>query len=763
MYKFVFTVFIALVFTFTNLIFAQEGSLNVQVTGLPLGVDARVLIYRNNVFVDQLEVSGALSLPAGEYIVGAIATEGEGFVPDPPASQRVQLIANQSANLTINYIPRGTGTGGPRTPNGDLVICEVGHTSTIDPNGTAFPSAWIEVFNPTNQPINLVNYQLRSLDRLRDEQIFSLPEISVPQGKYALIRGRFDDILVNGPNLAFIDNGNREGSSEKIYPVWGTAHGSYSGFVELVRAGQSVDYVKWGDQLDFIRDPSPVETNAWSGAAITFRGDLGVDSFVGGSFSRNSNCSDSNQAFDWHVQRFATPGGPNDVPQNAVDEDFDGIPDSAEVSGGTFAGIDLHAIGARVQQKDIFVEVDIMEAESHMVRIEGRGVINLGVLPREEALDQITAVFDSKTVLEQEQEPRLPIKVHFDTGNFFPSGRYNLGQEQSRVPFAESVKLAPTVAWLSNDPEIRAKQNYYFYKHNFMNPARSAIFHYMLMGTTENNNGQAGVSGRAEVGGNDILILLGGNPIPDENDPQDLRRAGGWVFNDTPNELQYFINLQAGVIMHELGHNLGLEHGGFEVTNDKPSYLSIMSYTYLLYGIGPTTGDRIHERHYIYFPGSEPNNVCQMVNSVCSQSYKMDFSHGGGSTFNENSIDEREGIGHGASTLDWDRDGVGTDLAPYRYNVNLDHEVNQGVFVLDSNGNKVEKFDSILRDHNDWDNLKLRFRLDPQGLAATALEEGETIEDRIAEIERIERASVNKSLLNDFQPIAREELLFNRP
>ena len=31
--------------------------------------------------------------------------------------------------------------------------------------------------------------------------------------------------------------------------------------------------------------------------------------------------------------------------------------------------------------------------------------------------------------------------------------------------------------------------------------------------------------------------------------------------------------------MHELGHNLGLEHGGRDPVNCKPNYLSIMSYT----------------------------------------------------------------------------------------------------------------------------------------------------------------------------------------
>jgi len=72
-------------------------------------------------------------------------------------------------------------------------------------------------------------------------------------------------------------------------------------------------------------------------------------------------------------------------------------------------------------------------------------------------------------------------------------------------------------------------------------------------------------SGRAEVGGNDAIITL-------------ASYAGGIGTTDQ----------QAGTLMHELGHNLGLLHGGpdttdntelpFRVENCKPNYLSVMNY-----------------------------------------------------------------------------------------------------------------------------------------------------------------------------------------
>ena len=38
----------------------------------------------------------------------------------------------------------------------------------------------------------------------------------------------------------------------------------------------------------------------------------------------------------------------------------------------------------------------------------------------------------------------------------------------------------------------------------------------------------------------------------------------------------------SGTFMHELGHNLGLNHGGNEPLNFKPNYISVMNYMFQL-------------------------------------------------------------------------------------------------------------------------------------------------------------------------------------
>ncbi len=63
-----------------------------------------------------------------------------------------------------------------------------------------------------------------------------------------------------------------------------------------------------------------------------------------------------------------------------------------------------------------------------------------------------------------------------------------------------------------------------------------------------------GSLGTAELPGNDFFITLGENPVAPT------------------------VELEAGTFMHELGHTLGLRHGGGDSINGKPNYVSVMNY-----------------------------------------------------------------------------------------------------------------------------------------------------------------------------------------
>jgi len=82
--------------------------------------------------------------------------------------------------------------------------------------------------------------------------------------------------------------------------------------------------------------------------------------------------------------------------------------------------------------------------------------------------------------------------------------------------------------------------------------AKSKVYRYCVFA---NSHSFGSSSGLGEPGGNDFMVTLGR-----------WSPAGG-----TPEE-------QAGTFMHELGHTLGLYHGGNQFANLKPNYYSVMNY-----------------------------------------------------------------------------------------------------------------------------------------------------------------------------------------
>ena len=179
-------------------------------------------------------------------------------------------------------------------------------------------------------------------------------------------------------------------------------------------------------------------------------------------------------------------------------------------------------------------------------------------------------------------------------------------QQGNPLPFHREIISGPTLGAFGTTDFDSIKNTYFGTSNEWLNgnsnwpwqenlTSKKQVFHYALFDHSQQANTAS--SGIAEMPGNDVIVSLG---------------------QFTANRGSY--DQQEGSFMHELGHNLGLDHGGpglptnDDWTNCKPNYLSVMSYS------------REFNESY---PISRP----------------LDYSKNQMSDLNEGSLNERLGIG----------------------------------------------------------------------------------------------------------------------
>jgi hypothetical protein len=108
--------------------------------------------------------------------------------------------------------------------------------------------------------------------------------------------------------------------------------------------------------------------------------------------------------------------------------------------------------------------------------------------------------------------------------------------------------------------------------------AKALVFHYAIFGHSFRETPTAPVttsSGKSDFV-NDFMVTLG---AWNTTDIQDAGGGAGHCSLLDPSGVNTCLRTaQAATFMHELGHDLGLLHGGYENTNCKPNYRSVMNY-----------------------------------------------------------------------------------------------------------------------------------------------------------------------------------------
>ncbi|OYW11241.1 MAG: hypothetical protein B7X34_03445, partial [Acidobacteriia bacterium 12-62-4] len=149
--------------------------------------------------------------------------------------------------------------------------------------------------------------------------------------------------------------------------------------------------------------------------------------------------------------------------------------------------------------------------------------------PNPEAIQRVVAAFANAPV--PNPDGSTGITLHVDVSNEIP--------HQDRMIFGREF------AAIKADPAYFGARN-----------PRRFVYRYVIYGH-EYDSPVKGSGGVAEKPGDDLMVTL-------------IRPSA---------------QAEAGTLMHELGHTLGLDHGGGDDVNNKPNYRSVMNYRHQFSGV----------------------------------------------------------------------------------------------------------------------------------------------------------------------------------
>lgn len=260
------------------------------------------------------------------------------------------------------------------------------------------------------------------------------------------------------------------------------------------------------------------------------------------------------------------------------DSDGDGLPDEWELNG--IDGLDLKAMGADPYRKDIFIQADWMEIPASKPKFPffgGSPAVSLK--PNSEAMKDVMRAFRDAPTADPNPGDGITIKpginLHVDSGgdsvmNIFTGDKWGSHSRAKVVPHTWRLGAEPTVKSIREDFENRAS----------LSDARAKVFRHALFIDKFNDGKDYSSSGIALTSFESATYTGTKFAVAKNSSPKGLLSRGA----------------EAGTFMHELGHVLGLKHGGGDHVGYKPNYASVMNYSFQQSGIfGPRRLDYSRE------------------------------------------------------------------------------------------------------------------------------------------------------------------------
>ena len=387
-----------------------------------------------------------------------------------------------------------------------------------------------------------------------------------------------------------------------------------------------------------------------------------------------------------------------------IDSDGDGFSDAAEAEGyidvngnGLYdPGIDVPLPDADPHKPDVYLHYDYTFASDHDHNPPAKAIqyivdafaahgINLHIDPQHNAINETAA-----RVVTLTNPPDLSC-----------TGPSAMSMAQLRQTYlASNLNLAYHYMvfghYASCDPSIDPNTNQPYCSacpYDLESPACGAV---------APQKPQPGNLGTAEVYGDDAIVATqafadaGLLPVPVES----------W----------------AGLAMHELGHNLGLQHGGGDCFNFKPNYVSVMNYNFYLKGIpvAAAPGDTAPKTCSIdseCYTGDQ-SSATQHCSTSTKTCIRIDYSDRVMNSLDEagttTGIDESIGLQGGANDTDlsWYKGAGQYWLAATNgswVDFNRDGTIETNL-ISDISGDGQKK---LLLTQSDWQNLKLAYQCEP--------------------------------------------------